>query len=292
MGSLLFGPLFHGLSAAIAFHRGDLDAADRAASAGESQVAVTGPQIGFEWCVYARSQLLSARGEIAPAHAIVSGAWHLARAAGFPMAFRYFGPIAVSLALASEDSEAASAVVADVEAFAARSPSPTAKGTAARCRGLVEDDPEILVSAVEVLRMGRRPLELAGACEDAGRVLLRKGDSAQAASLLEEAAGVFDRITARGDAERAAQMLNGKASARTRRRSGQASGWDSLSPTERRVSAFVAEGLSNVQVAERLVVSRRTVETHVYHLFQKLGVSSRVELALKVSKEGEQPRVQ
>ena len=291
MSSLLFRPLFHGLSAAIAFHRGDLEAADREVSAGESHIAVTGPQIGFEWCVYSRAQLLSTRGEVTPAHAIVSGACHLARAAGFPMAFRYFGPIAVTLALGADDEQPASAVVADVEAFAERSPSPTAKGTALRCRGLLENDADALLSAVEVLRKGRRPFELAGACEEAGRSLLSKGDT-QGAALLEEAAETFDRITARGDVERVMQMVNGKARAGTRRRPGRAGGWESLSPTERRVAALVAEGLTNAQIAQRLIVSRRTIETHVYHLFQKLTVSSRVELALKASKELDQTQVQ
>jgi DNA-binding NarL/FixJ family response regulator len=41
----------------------------------------------------------------------------------------------------------------------------------------------------------------------------------------------------------------------------------------------VAEGLTNRQIALQLSVSRRTVETHLSHVFGKLGLSSRVELA-------------
>lgn len=57
-------------------------------------------------------------------------------------------------------------------------------------------------------------------------------------------------------------------------------GWENLSPSEARVLALVAEGLSNDGIAAQLVLSRRTVETHVYHLFQKLQVSSRLQLGV------------
>ena len=58
-----------------------------------------------------------------------------------------------------------------------------------------------------------------------------------------------------------------------------ATGWGSLTAAERDVVALVAEGLTNQQVAERLVVSRRTVQTHLTHVFAKLGIRSRTELA-------------
>ncbi|MDQ6672416.1 MAG: alpha/beta fold hydrolase [Chloroflexota bacterium] len=56
-------------------------------------------------------------------------------------------------------------------------------------------------------------------------------------------------------------------------------GWPSLTPSERDVVGLVAEGLSNRQIAERLFISRYTVETHLKHVFAKLMVESRVELA-------------
>jgi CRP/FNR family transcriptional regulator, cyclic AMP receptor protein len=55
-----------------------------------------------------------------------------------------------------------------------------------------------------------------------------------------------------------------------------------LSPAERKVAALVADGLSNALIAERLVVSRHTVDTHVKRCFAKLGLRSRVELATLV----------
>ena len=69
-----------------------------------------------------------------------------------------------------------------------------------------------------------------------------------------------------------------------RRRS--ARGWDSLTPTELEVVKLVAEGLSNPDIAERLFVSRKTVTTHLTHVFAKLGVSSRSELASMATRQG------
>jgi predicted ATPase/class 3 adenylate cyclase/DNA-binding CsgD family transcriptional regulator len=57
-----------------------------------------------------------------------------------------------------------------------------------------------------------------------------------------------------------------------------ASGWASLTPTERDVAALVAEGLRNADVATKLFVSTSTVKTHLSHVFAKLDISSRSEL--------------
>jgi DNA-binding NarL/FixJ family response regulator len=57
------------------------------------------------------------------------------------------------------------------------------------------------------------------------------------------------------------------------------SGWDSLTPMEEKVAGFVGEGLSNPEIAERLVLSRRTVGTHVSHILKKLSVTSRTDIA-------------
>jgi DNA-binding CsgD family transcriptional regulator len=56
------------------------------------------------------------------------------------------------------------------------------------------------------------------------------------------------------------------------------SGWASLTPAELDVVRLVAEGLTNPQVGERLFISRRTVQTHLAHIFAKLGISTRHEL--------------
>ena len=52
-------------------------------------------------------------------------------------------------------------------------------------------------------------------------------------------------------------------------------GWDSLTDTELNVVRLVAERLTNPEIADRLFVSRRTVQTHVSHALAKLGVAQR-----------------
>ena len=56
------------------------------------------------------------------------------------------------------------------------------------------------------------------------------------------------------------------------------SGWGSLTPTERDVVALVREGLGNKEIGARLFVSPRTVQTHLTHVYAKLGLTSRVQL--------------
>ena len=57
------------------------------------------------------------------------------------------------------------------------------------------------------------------------------------------------------------------------------SGWGSLTPTEREVVRLVSEGLPNKDIAARLFISSRTVESHLTHVYTKLGLTSRVQLA-------------
>ncbi len=61
------------------------------------------------------------------------------------------------------------------------------------------------------------------------------------------------------------------------------SGWEGsegLTAREREIAVLVARGLSNRDIAERLVISKRTVDAHVNHIFAKLGLSSRVQLTI------------
>jgi DNA-binding CsgD family transcriptional regulator len=61
-------------------------------------------------------------------------------------------------------------------------------------------------------------------------------------------------------------------------------GWASLTPTELDVVRLACEGLGNKEIATRLFVSPRTVQAHLSHLYSKLGVSSRVQLAQEASR--------
>jgi len=64
-----------------------------------------------------------------------------------------------------------------------------------------------------------------------------------------------------------------------------ATGWGSLTPTERAVVGLVSEGLANKAIATRLFISLRTVESHLTHVYAKLGLTSRVQLAQEAARQ-------
>ena len=68
-------------------------------------------------------------------------------------------------------------------------------------------------------------------------------------------------------------------------RHGPGGGWASLTESERALAGLVAEGLTNREAAERLFISRHTVDAHLRHIFRKLGINSRVRLARVVAVE-------
>ena len=68
------------------------------------------------------------------------------------------------------------------------------------------------------------------------------------------------------------------------------SGWDSLTPTETKIAALVEAGLSNPEIAAKLLLSRRTVATHVSHILKKLDVHSRTDIAREAALRTIAPR--
>jgi DNA-binding CsgD family transcriptional regulator len=62
------------------------------------------------------------------------------------------------------------------------------------------------------------------------------------------------------------------------------SGWGSLTPAERDVVRLVSEGLGNSDIATRLFVSPRTVQSHLTHVYSKLGLASRVQLVQEAAR--------
>jgi DNA-binding CsgD family transcriptional regulator len=102
----------------------------------------------------------------------------------------------------------------------------------------------------------------------------------QTLALMEEALGTYERVGALRDAARVVAALRSFGIRRVAwptKTTGH--GLASLSETEQRVVHLVVEGLTNAEVGRRLFISRSTVETHLIHIFAKLGVSSRRELA-------------
>ncbi|MDX6596572.1 MAG: hypothetical protein QOE87_459 [Gaiellales bacterium] len=152
--------------------------------------------------------------------------------------------------------------------------------TAAHVRGLLEPSQADLQAAVDLFGRGPRPLELAAALEDLG-IALAATDRRAAIDVLGGALALWTELGATWDARRVRSRLREHG---VRRRlvtaEPEAGGWGAMTKAELAVSRLVAEGLTNKEIAERLFVSPHTVNSHLRHVFSKLGINSRVELAL------------
>ncbi|EQD82047.1 regulatory LuxR family protein [Saccharopolyspora erythraea NRRL 2338] len=157
-------------------------------------------------------------------------------------------------------------------------------GAAAHAQGVLRNDPELLVKAVEHYRSSARVLARAAAMEDAAVALSDSGDHHEAVNLLEEASAIYVDIGAQYDAVRVRKSSQRVGSRRSSRRGNrELGGWDSITDSELRVVQMVAQGLTNKQAAKRLFLSPYTVDSHLRHVFAKLGINSRVELARQVA---------
>jgi DNA-binding CsgD family transcriptional regulator/tetratricopeptide (TPR) repeat protein len=287
-GMRLHGTVFsHSIHAVIAVHRGDLPDAEGAVAAAERELAATGPQLGWDWLLWANALLLEARGQPEGSLATLCRAWDTCTGQGLVSTLPLFAADLVRHAVGANDRHRAEQATNAIEELAGRNPGVTTlTGAALRCRGLVEDDAEVLVRAATAYRAGPRPLERALACEDAAWALGRVGRVGEARPLLEEATAVYEGLSASWDLARAAARLRslGVRPGRRGPRKRPKSGWDSLTATELTVVRLITEGLSNPEIAERMFISRGTVHTHVSHILAKLGLGSRVALAAEASR--------
>jgi DNA-binding CsgD family transcriptional regulator len=188
---------------------------------------------------------------------------------------------AVRLATETGDLSAAQALADRATALGAESEIPHRQANALYCRGLLDRDAPRLLAAAERYDDAGRPLLSAKALEAAAGHFVEAGDRGQARDAFTRAVDVYTSLGAAADVARvqAAFRAHGiRRGSHAKHRRAQ-SGWDSLTATEIKIAAFVQEGLSNPEIAARLMLSRRTVATHVSHILKKLDVHSRTDIA-------------
>ncbi|SHN42206.1 AAA ATPase domain-containing protein [Cryptosporangium aurantiacum] len=142
---------------------------------------------------------------------------------------------------------------------------------------------DLLGQAVELLADAPDQLEHVRALVDLGAALRRANQRAEAREQLSRALACAERLGLRRLARRSRAELRA-AGARPRRTA--VSGLAALTPAEHRVATLAAQGESNREIAQQLYVSRRTVETHLTHVFQKLGLATRADLVVLLSGPG------
>ena len=226
------------------------------------------------------------------------GAWLTVRFAGGPIGPDLLGvlapgyvhassPIAhsdaaelVRLLLASGQRSDAASVTAVLEKGASATPGfPGLPAAALHARALLDNDPERAVAALEISRADPRALVRAGVLEDAGRLLPERAKK-EAVGYLDEALRLQSAAGAERDAARVRRLLRDRGVQRAGGRPDPAAAqWPELTASELAVVRLVTQGATDREVAQRLYISAHTVNSHLRHVFAKLGIRSRVELA-------------
>jgi ATP/maltotriose-dependent transcriptional regulator MalT len=269
----------HGVAALILFHRGDAAGARRHLAAAEADATKIQHRV-FATYTLARSLDLEQVGEHAAARDVLAVA--LENGA-------YVEDLlvdAVRLAVQTGDTALAEAATARARALAESSTIPHRPAGALFCRGLLDGDPAELLRAAERYQSAGRPLPRAQALEAAAIAFATGGDRSSAQAAFTHALDIYTSLGAGWDLARLQarfRALGIRRGPRIKHRNARR-GWESLTPTEAKIAALVAEGLSNPKIAAQLFLSARTVATHVSHVLTKLEVSSRIDIAREAAR--------
>jgi DNA-binding CsgD family transcriptional regulator len=189
-------------------------------------------------------------------------------------------PQLMRIAVAAGDEELAEHIIKQAEHRCELNPGVVSlKAAVAHARGLRQRSACDLQTAASLFAAGPRPLATASAIEDLGRLQARDGATDEAIASLDRALAIDVQAGARRDAARVRGRLRQLG---VRRRivisERPATGWEALTSAEAAVAQLASEGRTNREIAETLFLSPHTVNTHLRHIFDKLGVNSRVSL--------------
>jgi DNA-binding CsgD family transcriptional regulator len=205
-----------------------------------------------------------------------------------PTVFRYLGDLVEAAVLAGDLELAETTLETRLERLAERIPLPWIVEVAGRGRGLVaaargrfDEALDGFGRSLAALDASDMPFERGRTLMARGQVQLRAGRRRAARADLEAAEQLFATLGARVWAARAQAEL-----ARIGGR--RASRWD-LTGSERSVADLAASGRSNREIADQLVLSVRTVESHLASAYRKLEVRSRVQLTAALLRATDEP---
>ena len=284
--------IWHAISALIAAHRDETAEASRHLKSLESALDEEREpfaiQLSSSYVHALSARALEYERTGAPGDGAVVLSVCLEQGAEDQMPLRYLlMPTLVRLALVAGDATTARAAGEAARWEAAQEPIPRKQAAADWCRGMLRADPALIQRAVDYFRQAGLRLEQGNALEDAAELYAQAGDGERARLALIDALAVYVELGATWDARRAASRLRaydvrlGVRGSRDR----SAGRGQVLTTTERRVAELVAEGNSNPDIAARMFLSRRTVETHVSNILGKLQISSRREIRDRLAKD-------
>jgi len=265
----------------LKIHTGDESGALEVAEIAKIMLQASAPGVRHHAMWYLALLALS-QGDPMRAHGWLCSCGHEERLSMYPL---YPHEVAydaerVRIAAAVGDEELAEHGISIAERRARLNPDvPSCAAAAAHARGIWNDSTEDLERAVSLYRGGPRPLAHASALEDLGRMLAQHGDNASAIAALDEALTISTRVGASWDAKRVRGRLRRLGvRRRTVKIDRPKTGWEALTEAEAVVANLAAHGSTNREIADKLFVSQHTVHSHVRHVFEKLGINSRVHL--------------
>jgi DNA-binding CsgD family transcriptional regulator len=177
-------------------------------------------------------------------------------------------------------------IVDELEPIASQCGSPILRAGLACAKPLLadDDDVEAQFQAALELDLSSWPFLRARTSLNYGEWLRRQRRIAESRRLLRTAAELFGALGATRWNERALQEL--RATGETVARRGP-DNRDELTPQELQIAELAAAGLSNREIGTRLFLSHRTISTHLYRIFPKLGITSRAQLARVLASDAE-----
>jgi ATP/maltotriose-dependent transcriptional regulator MalT len=256
---------------------GDLQAAERLIEESEAHADETSPTRTAFLAARARLALLRGEGEDALADFRECGDLLLRIGITNPALFAWRSGAGRAHALLG-DREQGLALVEEELALAERFGAPGVIGHTLRALAAVKGGPAGLEALEEAVRQSERSqaaLERARALVDYGAALRRAGRRRDARDPLRRGLDLAQRL---GAAELAGRAMRETTAAGARPRRTAMEGLEALTARERQVAGLAAQGMSNREIAEALFVTVKTVEWHLKHTYEKLGVSSRREL--------------
>lgn len=199
----------------------------------------------------------------------------------------HWQPDLVEAYVRAGDRDAAQEALATFERQARDTRGRWSLGTSARCRALLADEPDAdadFAAALDQLEGLPSPFDVARTHLCHGERLRRAGRRTDARRALRQALGGFDRLGATPWTKRTQVEL--RATGGVARRRSDRSNRDQLTAHELQVALIVANGASNREAAAALFLSPKTIEFHLAHIYRKLGVRTRTQLAAVAAKRG------
>ncbi len=272
------------VAALIACARNDTVAARRWIDDGFANGSTT--DMGREWLAMAAAVVADVGGDSSRAVWIVEQILNGVQRLDAPALLMNGGPDLIDLSLRAGRADLAERATAELAALTKRTSSPIAEALHSWAVGLTGGDASRIEAAADQLTFQRRQPEAAKAWHHAALRWADRDDAERARRSASLAFEIDDRLGADGWHRRLRADLAARGVVMRPRRAPRRprTGWESLTDSERTVVHLVSDGLTNSQIAERLYISRRTVESHLARVYTKVGLTSRAQLIAHVAR--------